>query len=260
MVRPPAEPRRASRRPAVPPRAESKVTVFRARASFPHAHIRRADFSTDISNATGRRTVFSLYPAGVASSTFPDPRALTRSPPPKPERNPNKTRTPRTRVTTTQTRVDEDRASSPTAGWPATGDVWERVAGANWTRLHAGAGTAGTTAEATIAAAAAASAALSPRGGHAAVVLRGDLYVFGDTRALEATRTTFGRSRARAGRGAKLAAGASEAAPRSGAGAMAPDLEGGTFVIFGGTGRTTSSGRSTSTRRRGPCGRGRAWR
>ena len=36
----------------------------------------------------------------------------------------------------------------------ALSDVWEfRVAGANWTRLHAGAGTAGTTAEATVAAA-----------------------------------------------------------------------------------------------------------
>ena len=62
----------------------------------------------------------------------------------------------------------------------ALNDVWEfRVAGANWTRLHAGAGAVGTAAQATLAAAAAANAAPSPRVGHAAVVLRGDLYVFG---------------------------------------------------------------------------------
>ena len=121
----------------------------------------------------------------------------------------------------------------------ALSGVWEfRVAGANWTRLHAGAGTAGTTAEATIAAAAAASAAPSPRVGHAAVVLRGDLYVFGG---YESSRGPHERrlgvcARERR-RGAELAAGASVApAPRSGAGA-APDPEGGTFVIFGGDGK-----------------------
>ena len=82
MVRPPAEPRRASRRPAVPPRAESWCS-FRARASFLFRSGARILVSH--SNATGRRTVFSRIRRRRVS-TFPDPRALTRSPPPKPER------------------------------------------------------------------------------------------------------------------------------------------------------------------------------
>ena len=121
----------------------------------------------------------------------------------------------------------------------ALSDVWEfRVAGANWTRLHAGAGTAGTTAEATVAAAAAASAAPSPRVGHAAVVLRGDLYVFGGYESSRGhTNDVWAFARA-SGTWRELAAGASVApAPRSGAGAMAPYPEGGTFVIFGGDGK-----------------------
>jgi len=126
--------------------------------------------------------------------------------------------------------VDEDTAvvfgGLGLAG--ALSDVWEfRVAGANWTRLHAGAGTAGTTAEATVAAAAAASAAPSPRVGHAAVVLRGDLYVFGG----------YESSRGHTNDVWAFARASGTSAPRSGAGAMAPDPEGGTFVIFGGDGK-----------------------
>ena len=110
----------------------------------------------------------------------------------------------------------------------ALSDVWEfRVAGANWTRLHAGAGTAGTTAEATVAAAAAASAAPSPRVGHAAVVLRGDLYVFGGYESSRGhTNDVWAFARA-SGAWRELAAGAS----------VAPDPEGSTFVIFGGDGK-----------------------
>lgn len=90
MVRPPAEPRRASRRPAVPPRAESWCS-FRARASFLFRSS-GADFSTLISNATGRRTVFSLYPP-ASRLYLPRPSRAdtitateTRT---KPEQNPN---------------------------------------------------------------------------------------------------------------------------------------------------------------------------
>ena len=90
MVRPPAEPRRASRRPAVPPRAESWCS-FRARASFLfRSGARISRLSSRTRPDDGR---FSRCIRRRRVSTFPDPRALTRSPPPKPERNPNEPRT-----------------------------------------------------------------------------------------------------------------------------------------------------------------------
>lgn len=76
----------SSRRPA--PRRV--VVLVSARASFLFRSGARILVSH--SNATGRRTVFSRIRRRRVS-TFPDPRALTRSPPPKPERNPNETRT-----------------------------------------------------------------------------------------------------------------------------------------------------------------------
>lgn len=120
----------------------------------------------------------------------------------------------------------------------ALNDVWEfRVAGANWTRLHAGAGAVGTAAQATLAAAAAANAAPSPRVGHAAVVLRGDLYVFGGYESSRGhTNDVWAFARADGlwrQLGGALGSGAAPA-PRSGASAVAPDPDGGTFVIFGG--------------------------
>jgi hypothetical protein len=67
MVRPPAEPRRASRRPAVPPRAESWCS-FRARASFLFRSGARILVFTRTRPDDGR---FSHVSAGVASLPSP---------------------------------------------------------------------------------------------------------------------------------------------------------------------------------------------
>ena len=119
-------------------------------------------------------------------------------------------------------------------------DVWEfRVAGANWTRLHAGAAAVATSAEPTSDAAAVANAAPSPRVGHCAVVLRGDLVVFGgyDTsRGHTNDVWVFARADG-TWREVSVAEESPSPSPRSGAGAVAPDPSGATFVIFGGDGK-----------------------
>lgn len=70
MVRPPAEPRRASRRPAVPPRAESWCS-FRARASFLFRSS-GARISRQTSLERDRTTDgFLVVSAGVASLPSP---------------------------------------------------------------------------------------------------------------------------------------------------------------------------------------------
>jgi hypothetical protein len=141
-----------------------------------------------------------------------------------------------------QTRVDEDTAvvfgGLGTRG--TLNDVWEfRVAGANWTLLHAGAGAVATSAEPSSDAASLANAAPSPRVGHCAVVLRGDLYVFGgyeSTRGHTNDVWVFKRADG-TWRPVSVADGSPFPSPRSGAGAVAPDPSGGTFVIFGGDGK-----------------------
>jgi hypothetical protein len=119
-------------------------------------------------------------------------------------------------------------------------DVWEfRVAGANWTLLHAGAGAVATSAEPSSDAASLANAAPSPRVGHCAVVLRGDLYVFGgyeSTRGHTNDVWVFKRADG-TWRPVSVADGSPFPSPRSGAGAVAPDPIGSTFVIFGGDGK-----------------------
>jgi hypothetical protein len=119
-------------------------------------------------------------------------------------------------------------------------DVWEfRVAGANWTLLHAGAGAVATSADPSSDAASLANAAPSPRVGHCAVVLRGDLYVFGgyeSTRGHTNDVWVFKRADG-TWRPVSVADGSPFPSPRSGAGAVAPDPSGATFVIFGGDGK-----------------------
>ena len=118
-------------------------------------------------------------------------------------------------------------------------DVWElRVAGANWTRLHAGAAAVATSAEPTSDAAAAANAAPSPRVGHCAVVLRGDLVVFGgyDTSRGHTNDVGFRARRRDVARGFRRG-GVAAAVAAERAGAVAPDPSGATFVIFGGDGK-----------------------
>ncbi len=239
MVRPPAEPPpRASRRPVVPP--SRRVVVLVSGDEHRFVSVLRLKKKTDDSffRSAARRD-------GVGP-TFPDPHALTRTL--------NETAKPRNRETAKprgslpasprcQTRVDEDTAVV-FGGLGLDGelnDVWEfRVAGANWTRLHAGAGAVETSTEADAAAVATANAAPSPRVGHAAVVLRGDLYVFGGYDSSRGhTNDVWAFARAD-GVWRQLASGAAPGAapaPRSGASAMAPDPEGGTFVIFGGDGK-----------------------
>jgi hypothetical protein len=138
--------------------------------------------------------------------------------------------------------VDEDTAvvfgGLGTRG--TVNDVWEfRVAGANWTLLHAGAGAVATSAEPSSDAASLANAAPSPRVGHCAVVLRGDLYVFGGydtTRGHTNDVWVFTRADG-TWRPVSVADGSPFPSPRSGAGAVAPDPSGATFVIFGGDGK-----------------------
>lgn len=108
-------------------------------------------------------------------------------------------------------------------------DVWEyKVAQKKWTRLHeGGVGPLDTDPYSTVP---------SPRTGHAAVVLRGDLFIFGgydpdrgDTNDLwKFTRATGVWSHV------ALAAGADVPASRSGHAAFAPDPSGGLFTVFGG--------------------------
>ena len=138
--------------------------------------------------------------------------------------------------------MDEDTAVvfGGLGGRGTVNDVWEfRVAGANWTLLHAGAGAVATSAEPSSDAASLANAAPSPRVGHCAVVLRGDLYVFGgyeSTRGHTNDVWVFKRADG-TWRPVSVADGSPFPSPRSGAGAVAPDPSGATFVIFGGDGK-----------------------
>lgn len=228
MVRPPARPpARASRRPARRESWCSFRTSAKGRCSFWHAtvFVSRKCVSRRVARAPALpfRPESALFFFDTSLSTATTlPRFISS--------------------VLRQTRVDEDTAVvfGGLGGRGTLNDVWEfRVAGANWTLLHAGAGAVATSAEPSSAAASLANAAPSPRVGHCAVVLRGDLYVFGGydpTRGHTNDVWVFKRADG-TWRPVSVADGSPFPSPRSGAGAVAPDPSGGTFVIFGGDGK-----------------------
>ena len=225
MVRPPARPPRA--RLVVPQDASRGA---RSRRDVVRFGTRRNSFSSRVSRRVARAPALP-FPPESAPFSFLTPSLSTA------------TTLPRFILSILrQTRVDEDTAvvfgGLGTRG--TVNDVWEfRVAGANWTLLHAGAGAVATSAEPSSDAASLANAAPSPRVGHCAVVLRGDLYVFGgyeSTRGHTNDVWVFKRADG-TWRPVSVADGSPFPSPRSGAGAVAPDPSGATFVIFGGDGK-----------------------
>ena len=214
---------------APPPRVVVLVSDLRRRCSFWHATVFSSFLFARLS-ARRARAGFA-FPTRKRSFSFLTPSLSTA------------TTLPRfISSVLRQTRVDEDTAvvfgGLGTLG--TLNDVWEfRVAGANWTLLHAGAGAVATSADPSSDAASLANAAPSPRVGHCAVVLRGDLYVFGGydtTRGHTNDVWVFKRADG-TWRPVSVADGSPFPSPRSGAGAVAPDPSGATFVIFGGDGK-----------------------